>query len=319
MSTNDRYTRKSRYFSSAERTKAEKITNYDLLHRLGKGATAEVWLCVKRSTSEKFAMKIIPKKFLEQKNGKEMIENEIATMRRLRSHRFVVDLKTSFSDSNFTYLGLEYMTRGNLLQELYDKPFDNNLARFYVAQLTLALEFIHSEGVVHRDIKPENVLVGEDGYIKLADFGLADDLRWADHRTRGVIGTVFYMAPEILRHKAYSFPVDWYALGILMYELLTGRLPFIGKSRPQEDLSIAKDVVQNEVIYPDLIEPQARDLISKLTAKDPKVRPSKLSQVIHHPWFNDFDWIGVILTLAKAPYTRESLYQRKRKKTQFET
>lgn len=113
-----------------------------------------------------------------------------------------------------------------------------------MAQLLLALEFLQSEGIVHRDVKPENVLLSENGYIKLTDFGLAQHLEYLSHHRRGeALGTVFYMAPEVLRHQEYSYPVDWYAVGIMMYEMLTGAPPFVGKSASSHYQIIFQPVV----------------------------------------------------------------------------
>jgi serine/threonine protein kinase len=145
---------------------------------------------------------------------------------------------------------LDYVKGGNLYENLFKvKRFPEDTVKFYVAQLVLGLEKLHSKMVVHRDLKPENVLLTEEGYIRLADFGLAKFLK-EDGSTYSFCGTAEYLAPEILEQKGHSFGVDWWTLGILCYELRTGRPPFLDKNHHK----LGKLIKKGKIIFPDPIK-----------------------------------------------------------------
>ncbi|EGG10087.1 uncharacterized protein MELLADRAFT_33818 [Melampsora larici-populina 98AG31] len=283
----------------------DKITNYELIKMIGKGTTSEVWLCKNKTTQETSAIKIITKSYLHETLAHEDLLNEINILKKLSKHHWIINLKSQFSNQHAFFLSLDYLPDGNLLQKIRSKTFDKNLIRFYVAQLAIVLDYLEYKSILHGDLKPENILIGKDGYIKLTDFGLSKDLSNKNHRTNGLIGTSFYLAPEILLGNDYSYSIDWYSLGIIMFEMLTGEPPF----KDNHDVfGISKEIIHGKISYPKEITSQEIDLISKLTNKNSSTRYSSLFQVSHHPWFDGFDWVGVILNLATYPYTRESIW-----------
>eukprot|EP00451_Oxyrrhis_marina_P025558 CAMPEP_0204344522 /NCGR_PEP_ID=MMETSP0469-20131031/25690_1 /ASSEMBLY_ACC=CAM_ASM_000384 /TAXON_ID=2969 /ORGANISM="Oxyrrhis marina" /LENGTH=208 /DNA_ID=CAMNT_0051329797 /DNA_START=10 /DNA_END=632 /DNA_ORIENTATION=- len=176
-------------------------------------------------------------------------------------HPFVVGLKCSFQTPEKMFLIMDYMPGGELFFHLDREGFIlEEVARFYVAELTLALEFLHSIHIIHRDLKPENVLIDAQGHIKVTDFGLAKDFRdgdASDEGTRTVCGTYEYMAPEMISKKGYSKAVDWWSLGTLMYEMMTGKPPFRGKNKDV----LMKRILTEKIKFPPWLTGEATSLM----------------------------------------------------------
>ncbi len=188
------------------------------------------------------------------------------------------------------------MPGGNIYDNLYKvQRFSEEQVKFIAAQIVLALGYLHGNQIVHRDLKPENVLMDEKGYICLADFGLAKYLKETD-QTFSFCGTAEYLAPEVLDMKGHGFAVDWWTLGILMYEMATGRPPFMNKSHHKLGLLIRT----GKIIFPDPVRhgiemsPHLQDLITRLLDRDPTTRigasNEDAKQIIEHPFFNGMDW-----------------------------
>ena len=144
------------------------------------------------------------------------------------SHPFIMKLQFAFQDSHHLYLIMEFVNGGELFYHLKkDKKFTEARAKFYAAEIILALEYLHDNGVIYRDVKPENILIDSEGHIRLTDFGLSKGgLDMSDGRTESFCGTTEYLAPEIINSKTYGYSVDWYSLGLVIYEMLSGHNPF---------------------------------------------------------------------------------------------
>jgi serine/threonine protein kinase len=163
-------------------------------------------------------------------------------------HPFVNSMDYVFQNELRIYFFLKYVPGGNIYDNLYKMHrFNEETVKFISAQIVLALGYLHSNGIVHRDLKPENVLMDEDGYVCLADFGLAKFLKEKTDQTYSFCGTAEYLAPEILDMKGHGFSVDWWTLGILMYEMATGRPPFMNKSHHRLGILIRT----GKIIFPD--------------------------------------------------------------------
>jgi serine/threonine protein kinase len=164
------------------------------------------------------------------------------------SHPFVNSMDYVFQNETRIYFFLKFIPGGNIYDSLYKvKRFPESTVKFIAAQIVLAMGYLHSNNVVHRDLKPENVLVDTDGYICLADFGLAKFLNSAQDQTYSFCGTAEYLAPEILDMKGHGFAVDWWTLGILVYEMATGRPPFMHKSHHKLGVLIRTQ----KIVWPD--------------------------------------------------------------------
>jgi serum/glucocorticoid-regulated kinase 2 len=222
-------------------------------------------------------------------------------------HPFLLGMSYVIQNDLRIYFFLDFIEGGNLYQNLFKvKRFSEYQVKFYCAQLVLAFGFLHQHGIVHRDLKPENVLLGADGYLKLADFGLAKKLDEKKPLTYSFCGTTEYLAPEIIKDEGHGLTVDWWTLGILIYELRTGRTPFLHKNTNQT----TKLNKSGRVIFPDPVKHKIdmtdnfKDFIVKLLHKNPKKRlgHGSYKDVVDHPWFDDMDWSKLKRKEIKSPY-----------------
>lgn len=163
------------------------------------------------------------------------------------------------------------------------------MAEFYSAQIVLCLEYLHGQDIIYRDLKPDNILIAENGYIRMMDFGFSKKLyKW--DRTYTFCGTPEYIAPEILLHKPYGHSVDWYSLGIIMYELLYGRTPFIA----EDPMTVFRNITENKILFPKGFDPEARNIIKRLTTHDLSKRYGSVKgtmfKIKNHSFFKHMDW-----------------------------
>jgi serine/threonine protein kinase len=201
------------------------------------------------------------------------------------SSPFVVSLRFAFQTPAKFYLGLEYVQGGDLFRRMSsetDRISDHD-ARLYIAEISLALDYLHQAGVVYRDLKPENVLICPDGHLKLTDFGLAKSID-AEEATTTFCGTPEYVAPEMVRREHYSYPIDWWALGILAFEMLFGVSPFVSSNR----VRLYQLILNNPPVYPSGVDPVEMDFVSKLLNKNPKARGT-LETLRGHPYWKGLD------------------------------
>lgn len=178
--------------------------------------------------------------------------------------------------------------------------FSPDVAKFYTCQIVLALEYLHSLGIVFRDLKPENILIGKDGYAKVTDFGFAKVL--SGDRTYTFCGTPEYLAPEIIQSKGHDTSVDWWALGILVYEMLAGYPPF----SDENPFGIYQKILSGKVIFPEHVPAAARDFVRKLLKADWTRRlgcqRGGAADVKRHRWFEELDWGTVLARVIPAPW-----------------
>mmetsp|Transcript_17390 Transcript_17390/g.20187 ORF Transcript_17390/g.20187 Transcript_17390/m.20187 type:complete len:299 (+) Transcript_17390:832-1728(+) len=251
-------------------------------------------------------MKRIRKDILIEKGQIQNTKNEKEILLSIE-HPFLLGMDFVFQNDYRIYFFLDYIKGGNLFENLYAvKRFEENVVKFFAAQLALAIGCLHENKVVHRDLKPENVLVGEDGFIKLADFGLAKFLLDNKEETYSFCGTAEYLAPEILEMKGHDYCVDWWTLGILIYELRIGRPPFLDKNHQK----LGRLIKKGKIIFPDPIKhkidmtEELKDIIMKLLDRDPNTRlgSNGYSEVINHPFFKDVDFDALMRKDIEPPY-----------------
>lgn len=226
--------------------------DFELMRVVGQGAFGKVFQVRKRDTQEVFAMKVMRKdRILERRHG-EYVRAERDALTAV-VHPYIVTLRYSFQTSQKLYLVLDFINGGHLFFQLYRAgTFSEQLAKLYTAELVLAVAYLHSQGFVHRDLKPENVLLDSEGHIRITDFGLAKgNLSDAEgQRTNSFIGTMEYMAPEVIAGRGHGKAVDWWSVGILLYEMLCGMPPFRSKTRP----SLQKLILSAKVKFPSKYE-----------------------------------------------------------------
>lgn len=198
---------------------------------------------------------------------------------------------------------MPYLSGGDLFFILKKNDrFDEEKARFITGQIVIALEYLHFLDLVHRDVKPENILMDHTGYVKLIDFGFCKRLT-SSQRTYTLCGTPEYLAPEVIMNKGYGKPVDWWAIGILTYELTTGRTPFYGKNT----MKIYEKITAGKYIMPDYFSRDLKDLVRKILQGDLTKRFGNLrngvEDIKQHNWFSSTDWLALLNRKVQASFT----------------
>ncbi|KAB8296079.1 hypothetical protein EYC80_008884 [Monilinia laxa] len=283
--------------------------DFDLIRTLGTGTFARVWLVRLANPAEEdrdkvFALKVLRKVEVIKLKQVDHVNHERSVLADVAGHPFITTLITSFSDHDSLYMLLDYCPGGEVFSYLRKaKRFDENTARFYAAEIVLILEFLHErEGVAYRDMKPENLLLDAEGHIKLVDFGFAK--RLGNRETYTLCGTPEYLAPEVIQSKGHTTAVDWWALGILIYEFLTGYPPF-WHSNPIE---IYKQIVTKPISFPQeppVMSSAAKDIIRQFCTVDRSHRLGNISggaaRVKEHPFFRGVIWEDVYYRKYRGP------------------
>ncbi|KAJ2732528.1 hypothetical protein IW152_003735 [Coemansia sp. BCRC 34962] len=268
------------------------IDDFTVLRLIGKGGYGKVYLVQHKQTLGYYAMKVLRKaSILLQRRQITFTMTERSILSEVQ-HPFIVKLYYAFQSNSKLYLIMEYVAGGELFTHMIkERIFCEDQAVFYSAELVLALSHLHKLGIVFRDTKPENILLDKRGHLVLTDFGLSKTALGEDGRTNTFCGTPSYMAPEVLNAAtSYEFSIDWWSLGILLYEMLTGAVPFKGKAPTQ----VAKNIAKTKVNYPPYMTPDARDLIIRLLRKKPEQRigygAKGLEKIKKHRFFRKVDW-----------------------------
>ncbi|XP_025271213.1 microtubule-associated serine/threonine-protein kinase 3 isoform X4 [Camponotus floridanus] len=291
-------------------------SDYEVLKLISNGAYGAVYLVKEKIARQRFAMKKINKNNLMLRNQVEQVFAERDIMS-FTDNPFVVSMYCSFETKKHLCLVMEYVEGGdcaNLLKNIGPLPPD--MARFYFAETVLAVEYLHSYGIVHRDLKPDNLLITALGHIKLTDFGLskmglmslATNLYegYIDRDTRQfsdkqVFGTPEYIAPEVILRQGYGKPVDWWSMGIILYEFLIGCVPFFGET-PEE---LFAHTVNDDIEWPDEddwpVQPEGKDIITALLHQNPRDRlgTGGSHEVKEHPYFYGVNWNSLLRQKAE--------------------
>ncbi|KAH8919875.1 kinase-like protein [Atractiella rhizophila] len=263
---------------------------------LGRGSFGRVHAVQKKDTGRVYAMKVLSKaQVLEHRN----VEQVLAERRVLqigRECRFLVGLKFSFQSKTELFFVMDYKSGGELFAHLQrvGGKFEESRVRFYVGQIVLALQFLHNHRIIYRDLKPENCLLDAEGHIALCDFGLSKLDFGAYDLTRTFCGTTEYLAPEIIMEEGYGFPVDFWSLGVLLFEMCFGWSPFYAEERREKYLNI----LQKELKIPKrpVLTLECNDLLMKLLTRNPLRRIGAIEgtkEIKRHPFFHLLDWTAL--------------------------
>lgn len=280
--------------------------DFELLKLLGKGGYGKVFLVRKTAAKDCgkiFAMKVL-KKATIVRNAKDTAHTK-AERNILEGvkHPFIVDLIYAFQTGEKLYLILEYLCGGELFMQLEREGiFMEDTACFYLAELVLAIEHLHSFGIIYRDLKPENILLDAQGHVKLTDFGLCKESIHEGSITHTFCGTIEYMAPEVLMRSGHGKAVDWWSLGALMFDMLTGAPPFTADNRKK---TIDK-ILKARLVLPPYLTNEARGLLKKLLKKSINERlgsgPDDAKPIKSHGFFRHINWTDVINRRLEPPY-----------------
>jgi len=276
---------------------------FSKIKTIGTGTFGSVYLVKHLPTGEYYALKRLNKRHIVKYKQVNHIKSERLLLGEI-DHPFIVKLYASFQDSSYLYLLMEYVNGGELFKHLRQRGrFSNNTTKFYAAQVALAFEYLHDRDIIYRDLKPENVLLDSKGQLKITDFGFAKRVK---DRTWTLCGTPEYLAPEVIQSKGQSRGVDWWALGILVYEMLVGYPPFYAET----PFGIYEKIMRGRYRFPSHVGHQARDLIRRFLTADRTRRYGNMVNgvldVKQHPWFAGMDWDLLYAGKIKAPIVPET-------------
>eukprot|EP00698_Gefionella_okellyi_P004800 TRINITY_DN14440_c0_g1_i1.p1 TRINITY_DN14440_c0_g1~~TRINITY_DN14440_c0_g1_i1.p1 ORF type:complete len:349 (+),score=57.63 TRINITY_DN14440_c0_g1_i1:47-1048(+) len=277
------------------------ITDLDMTTVLGTGTFGRVKLTFDRKTQKYYACKIMNKEQLVKLKQVEHISSERSILSELE-FPFIVNLMKTFQDERCIYLLFEYVQGGEFFSHLRKRGrLSNEQAQFYGAQIVLVFNHLHSHSIIYRDLKPENILLDREGHVKLADFGFAKRVQY--DRTYTLCGTPEYLAPEIIQQKGHGKAVDWWTLGILIFEMLAGYPPFYDESN--NPLKVYEKILAGKIEFPRHIDAYAKDLIKRLLQSDRTRRLGNLSSgardVMDHKWFASISWTKMEQRQLKPP------------------
>ncbi|XP_078504843.1 ribosomal protein S6 kinase alpha-2 isoform X1 [Lissotriton helveticus] len=279
-------------------------SQFELLKVLGQGSYGKVFLVRKIKGSDSgqlYAMKVLKKATLKVRDRvRSKMERDILAE---VNHPFIVKLHYAFQTEGKLYLILDFLRGGDLFTRLSKEVmFTEEDVKFYLAELALALDHLHSLGIIYRDLKPENILLDEEGHIKITDFGLSKEAIDHDKRAYSFCGTIEYMAPEVVNRRGHMQSADWWSFGVLMFEMLTGSLPFQGKDR-KETMAL---ILKAKLGMPQFLSGEAQSLLRALFKRNPSNRLGAgldgVEEIKRHLFFSTIDWNKLYRKEIKPPF-----------------
>ena len=276
---------------------------FEYLYIIGRGGFGKVWKVRLKNTNEYFALKEMFKVKVIDRRSEFSIMSERNLLSKLK-HPFIVNMHFAFQDYSKLYLVMDLLTGGDLRYHIAkEKTFSEAQTKFFIANLVLSLEYIHSQKIIHRDIKPENLVLDSKGYVRITDFGVAK-INEVDNSSE-TSGTPGYMAPEVILIQNHSYPCDFFALGVIGYEFMNGYRPYLGRSRKEiKELIISKQAKIKKEELPKGWGILAAEFINALLQRKPNKRLGykNIEEIKQHPWMKDLNWELLAKKELKAPF-----------------
>ena len=271
---------------------------FELLDCLGSGGFGKVFKVRMKTNGEIFAMKVINKNFLIKHNKLRYAVTECNVLKQVNSP-FILTLHFSFQTQNYLYMVLDYCPGGDLNFHIMQNVFEEDDAKFYIAELILGIEHLHQLNIIYRDLKPENILISSDNHIKLADFGLAKEGINDSSMTKSFCGSPAYLTPEMIIRRGAGKSSDMYGIGAVLYEMIRGTPPFFSNNIR----TLYKNIIQSKLVMPEFFSVELKDLLKQLLCKDPHKRIGVLdkSEIKNHIWFKGLDWNKILAKEIKPP------------------
>jgi len=277
------------------------LSDFEMVRTLGCGSFGRVKYAKYKSDGKYYAVKFMKKHEIIKLKQVDHINGERTLMAQV-AYPYIVSMIGSFKDDRYVFIVMEVITGGEMFTHLRkSRKFSDEVSKFYGLQVASAFAFIHSKNIIHRDLKPENLLFTVDGYTKLTDFGFAKVVE-PGARTYTLCGTPEYIAPEVLLNKGHGKPVDWWTLGILIYEMIVGQPPFCD----EDPMGIYQKILAGKIYFPKYFDRNAKALVKKLVTADLSKRYGNLKagsdDILKHKWFADIDQEKMLKYELKSPY-----------------
>ncbi|XP_026010876.1 protein kinase C zeta type isoform X4 [Astatotilapia calliptera] len=290
------------------------LADFDLIRVIGRGSYAKVLLVRLKKNEQMYAMKVVKKELVHDDEDIDWVQTEKHVFEQASTNPFLVGLHSCFQTESRLFLVIEYVNGGDLMFHMQrQRKLPEEHARFYAAEICIALNFLHEKGIIYRDLKLDNVLLDHEGHIKLTDYGMCKEGIRPGDTTSTFCGTPNYIAPEILRGEDYGFSVDWWALGVLMFEMMAGRSPFdIITDNPDMNTEeyLFQVILEKPIRIPRSLSVKAAGVLKGFLNKDPKERlgcqvQTGFTDIKSHTFFRSIDWeqnhsLGFALCLAPS-------------------
>jgi classical protein kinase C len=280
------------------------LDHFNFLAVLGKGNFGKVMLAETKQSRQLYAIKVLKKEFIIENDEVESTRSEkrVFLIANKERHPFLLNLHACFQTETRVYFVMEYISGGDLMLHIQRGHFGTKRAQFYAAEVCLALKYFHENGVIYRDLKLDNIMLTLDGHIKVADYGLCKEDMWYGSTTSTFCGTPEFMAPEILLDKKYGRAVDWWAFGVLIYQMLLQQSPFRGEDEDE----IYDAILADEPLYPIHMPRDSVSILQKLLTREPEARlgsgPTDAQEIMSHAFFRNVDWDDIYHKRVPAPF-----------------
>ncbi|KAI8087376.1 hypothetical protein BDF21DRAFT_358843 [Thamnidium elegans] len=280
------------------------LDNFSFLAVLGKGNFGKVMLAEEKFDKKLYAIKMLKKRFIIDNDEIESVRSEkrVFQAANRERHPFLINLHSAFQTETRVYFVMEYVNGGDLMWHIQRGQFSERRAKFYACEVLLALEYFHSQNIIYRDLKLDNIMLSLDGHIKMADYGLCKENMGYGKTTGTFCGTPEFMAPEILREQNYGRAVDWWAYGVLIYEMLLGQSPFRGEDEDE----IFDAILEDDILYPINMSSDSISICQQLLQRDPSQRlgsgPDDAVSIKRHPFFRGVNWDDMLAKRVPPPF-----------------
>jgi classical protein kinase C len=280
------------------------LDHFNFLAVLGKGNFGKVMLAETKQSRQLYAIKVLKKEFIIENDEVESTRSEkrVFLIANKERHPFLLNLHACFQTETRVYFVMEYISGGDLMLHIQRGHFGTKRAQFYAAEVCLALKYFHENGVIYRDLKLDNIMLTLDGHIKVADYGLCKEDMWYGSTTSTFCGTPEFMAPEILLDKKYGRAVDWWAFGVLIYQMLLQQSPFRGEDEDE----IYDAILADEPLYPIHMPRDSVSILQKLLTREPEARlgsgPTDAQEIMSHAFFRNVNWDDIYHKRVPAPF-----------------
>uniref|UniRef100_A0A8C5R169 protein kinase C n=1 Tax=Leptobrachium leishanense TaxID=445787 RepID=A0A8C5R169_9ANUR len=284
----------------ASTRKTLQLEDFTFVSVLGRGHFGKVLLAEYKESGRLYAIKALKKRDIVSRDEFESLQCEKRIFEVVNSsgHPFLVNMLGCFQTQGHACFVMEYLPGGDLMMHIHSNVFSQTATSFYSACVILGLQFLHEQKIIYRDLKLDNLLMDANGFVKIADFGLCKEGMGYGDRTNTFCGTPEFLAPEVLTETSYTYAVDWWGLGVLIYEMLVGECPFPG----DDEEEVFDSIVNEEIRYPRFLASESINLLKKSPERRLGAGPNDAEEIKPHPFYQEIDWDALYAKKMKPPF-----------------